>query len=84
MKLLKIVARVLFIVMLCVLAVPLATADEHNKKTQVTFMEPVEVPGRILPAGKYTFALMDSLDRSLSGGATGNTLPSTAAASGAY
>ncbi len=66
MKLLKIVTRVLFVVMLCVLAVPRATADEHNKKTKVTFTEPFEVPGIILPAGKYTFALMDSLsDRNI-------------------
>ncbi len=66
MKLLKMVTRVLFVVMLCVLAVPRATADEHNKKTKVTFTEPFEVPGIILPAGKYTFALMDSLsDRNI-------------------
>jgi len=66
MKLFKIVARALCVLMLCVLAVPRATADENNKKTQVTFTEPIEVPGMILPAGKYTFALMDSLsDRNI-------------------
>lgn len=66
MKLFKVVTRVLFVVVLCVLAVPRATADENNKKTKVTFTEPVEVPGMILPAGKYTFALMDSLsDRNI-------------------
>ena len=54
---LKVTARVLFVVMLCVLGVPRATADETNKKTHLTFTEPVEVPGMILPAGKYTFAL---------------------------
>ena len=65
MKLLKIVS-VLSVVILCVLAVPRATADEHNKKTQVTFTEPVEVPGAVLPAGNYTFELMDSLsDRNI-------------------
>jgi len=66
MKLLKMMTRVLFVVVLCVLAIPRATADEHNKKTKVTFTEPVEVPGAILPAGHYTFALMDSLrDRNI-------------------
>jgi hypothetical protein len=66
MKMLKVTARVLFVVMLCVLGVPRATADETNKKTHLTFTEPVEVPGMILPAGKYTFALMDSLsDRNI-------------------
>jgi hypothetical protein len=42
---------------------PLATrgrADEWNEKTILTFSEPVEVPGAVLPAGKYVFKLMDS------------------------
>lgn len=59
MKLFRILAP-LFVVMLCVLAAPRATADESNKKTQLTFTEPVEVPGMILPAGTYTFVLLDS------------------------
>ena len=43
---------------------PSAKADEWNKKTIVTFSEPVEVPGvgaQILPAGTYVFKLLDSL-----------------------
>jgi hypothetical protein len=42
---------------------PSAKADEWNKKTIVTFNEPVEVPGvgaQILPAGTYVFKLFDS------------------------
>ena len=39
---------------------PGVRADEWNKKTIVTFSQPVEVPGKILPAGTYTFQLMDS------------------------
>jgi len=36
-------------------------ADAWNKKTFVTFSQPVEVPGGvILPAGTYVFKLMDS------------------------
>jgi len=35
-------------------------ADQHNKKTQVTFSQPVQVPGATLPAGTYVFRLMDS------------------------
>jgi len=35
-------------------------ADQHNKKTQVTFSQPVQVPGTTLPAGTYVFRLMDS------------------------
>ena len=37
-----------------------ARADTWNKKTVVTFNQPVEIPGRILPAGTYTFKLLDS------------------------
>jgi LPXTG-motif cell wall-anchored protein len=42
---------------------PAARADEWNKKTIVTFSQPVEVPGvgaQILPAGTYVFKLVDS------------------------
>jgi LPXTG-motif cell wall-anchored protein len=36
-------------------------ADEWNKKTFVTFSQPVEVPGGVvLPAGVYVFKLLDS------------------------
>lgn len=39
-----------------------AQADTWNKKTVVTFSQPVEVPGGIvLPAGTYVFELVDSL-----------------------
>src|SRR5580692_6865697 len=37
-----------------------ARADEWNKKTVLTFSQPVEIPGQILPAGTYTFVLLDS------------------------
>ena len=37
-----------------------ASADEWNKKTVMTFSQPVEIPGQILPAGTYTFVLADS------------------------
>jgi hypothetical protein len=40
---------------------PSALADTWNKKTVVTFSQDVEVPGKILPAGTYTFQLLDSL-----------------------
>jgi len=34
--------------------------DEWNKKTTLTFSQPVEIPGMILPAGDYVFKLADS------------------------
>jgi hypothetical protein len=36
-------------------------ADEHNKQTILTFSQPVEIPGHVLPAGTYMFKLADSL-----------------------
>jgi hypothetical protein len=42
------------------LLVPNVRADEWDKMTTVTFNEPVQVPGKVLPAGTYVFKLMDS------------------------
>src|SRR3954454_3067183 len=39
---------------------PKASADEWNKKTIVTFSNPIEVPGKVLPPGTYVFKLLDS------------------------
>jgi len=39
---------------------PISSADAGNKKTSVTFREPVEVPGAVLPPGKYVMKLLDS------------------------
>jgi len=41
-----------------------AQADQWNKRTTVTFSQPVQVPGvgaQVLPAGTYIFKLVDSL-----------------------
>jgi hypothetical protein len=37
-----------------------AMADTWNKATKISFPEPVEVSGRVLPAGTYWFQLLDS------------------------
>jgi len=43
------------------LSTPLAAkADEWNKKTTITFNQPVEIPGMVLAPGTYVFELMDS------------------------
>jgi hypothetical protein len=39
---------------------PVASADQVNKMTEVTFSAPVEIPGMVLPAGKYVFKVLDS------------------------
>lgn len=47
-------------VSLGVVFTPTASADEWNKKTTLTFSGPVEIPGKVLPAGSYVFKLLDS------------------------
>ena len=43
-----------------------ARADEWDKKTVLTFSQPVEIPGHVLPAGTYIFRLADVMgDRHL-------------------
>ncbi len=59
----KFVNTILAVFALTLLGATLASgarADEWNKKTVVTFNQPVEIPGRVLPAGTYTFKLLDS------------------------
>ena len=38
---------------------PLAKADEGNQATELTFSQPVEIPGQVLPAGTYQFVVVD-------------------------
>ena len=37
-----------------------AMADEWNKRTELEFSAPVEIPGHILAAGKYVFQILNS------------------------
>jgi hypothetical protein len=61
MKNAKAVFCLLAVALLGATLLPNAQADTWNKKTVVTFSQDVEVPGKILPAGTYTFQLLDSL-----------------------
>src|ERR1700686_5606974 len=51
----------------CALLAPSAKADDWNRKTEITFSGPVEIPGvhlvgwGVLPAGTYVFKILDSL-----------------------
>lgn len=59
----KIVAVSFCLFLTALASLPIAKADEWNKKTTVTFSGPVEVPGvgaQVLPAGTYMFKLLDS------------------------
>ena len=63
MKIVKTVFVMLALSLFGAALAPGARADEWNRKTKVTFSEPVEVPGvgaQTLPAGTYVFKIMDS------------------------
>ena len=66
MKLLRVVTPVFCIALMGTAFSPSAKADDWNRKTEITFSGPVEIPGvhltgwGILPAGTYVFKIMDS------------------------
>ena len=37
-----------------------ARADEYDQASQLTFSQPVQIPGRVLPAGTYWFVLANT------------------------
>lgn len=42
-----------------ILLAPAARASEANQASQLTFNQPVQIPGTLLPAGTYWFAVPD-------------------------
>jgi hypothetical protein len=40
-------------------AVATVRADDENRRTTLTFSQPFEIPGKVLPAGTYIFTLVD-------------------------
>lgn len=44
------------------IALPSARADETTQATKVTFSQPVQIPGRVLPAGTYWFVLPENIN----------------------
>ncbi len=62
MKRFKVLATILLLSLVAPMLSPGVKADDWNKKTVVTFSQPVEIPGgTILPAGTYVFKLLDSM-----------------------
>ena len=62
MKFIKISLMVLAATLLCGVCASSSRADQWNKKTVLTFNQPVEIPGsKVLPAGSYVFKLLDSV-----------------------
>ena len=39
-----------------------ANADEADQSTKITFSQPIEIPGKVLPAGTYLFKIGDIWD----------------------
>src|SRR5579863_6990525 len=60
MRSLSVLFTVSAALLVCAGFLPSLKADEWNKKTAVTFNEPLEIPGQVLPAGTYVFKLADS------------------------
>ena len=55
-----------FMMLMCVgllgaILAPAIRASEFDRKTIFTFSGPVEIPGKVLPAGTYVFTLLDSV-----------------------
>jgi hypothetical protein len=42
------------------IVLPSARADQSDQATKVTFSQPVQLPGRVLPAGTYWFVLPEN------------------------
>jgi LPXTG-motif cell wall-anchored protein len=59
MRITKLLFAVLGLALLVGVLASLAIADTWNKKTVLTFSQPVEIPGVTLPAGTYVFKLAD-------------------------
>jgi hypothetical protein len=62
--------RKMFTGMICLMLlgtffVQIGRADMADKKTIVTINQPIQVPGKVLPAGTYVFKLLDSNDLTL-------------------
>ena len=62
--------RKLFTGMICLMLlgtffVQMGRADMADKKTIVTINQPIQVPGKVLPAGTYVFKLINTNDRTL-------------------
>ena len=66
MKYLRVVSTVFSLAAMGAIFAPDAQADTWNRKSEITFSEPVEIPGvhlagwGVLPAGTYVFKILDS------------------------
>jgi hypothetical protein len=61
----KMFTGIICLMLLAIFFVPQGRADELDRKTIMTFNQPIQVPGKVLPAGTYVFKLLDSNDPTL-------------------
>jgi LPXTG-motif cell wall-anchored protein len=59
-SMMKTIAVAFTLTVLALASIGSARADEHDRQTILTFSQPVEIPGQVLPAGTYLFKLADS------------------------
>jgi hypothetical protein len=60
MKALNTIAVTLAVLSAIAIFTPSARADVWDQMTKMTFSQPVEIPGRVLPAGSYWFVLQNN------------------------
>ena len=61
----KALAIICCLVLACGVLVPAARADQWNQQTKMSFNQPIEIPGSVLPAGTYWFVLSSNTDRNV-------------------
>jgi hypothetical protein len=59
MKTKALVLIILLFGLTCLFNAAISSASDWNKASTITFKNPVQIPGQILPAGMYVFKLLD-------------------------
>lgn len=62
MKGIKFVGTFFGVFLALILLMPAARASENDQMTQLTFNQPIQIPGAVLPAGTYWFAVSDRIE----------------------
>jgi hypothetical protein len=65
MKINKIALLIAFAISSVLFMEVVAHADEADQSIKMTFSQPIEIPGQVLPAGTYLFKLADPNDMDL-------------------
>jgi hypothetical protein len=60
MNVCQVFATIFCLILAVALFLPAARADDWNQMTKLSFSEPIEIPGAVLPAGTYWFVLLDN------------------------